>query len=83
MPKEMELEGKGGYLERIHVEKSRFVYQEEIIIFSSLQLFCSVGSIKNQGKDPSRGKFDLFCSIPPRFIVTAKIVVTVLSIGQL
>lgn len=68
MPKEMELGGKEGSLERTHIERRRSVYQE-IIIFSSLRLFCSVGSTKNQRKDLSRA---LLCSIPPRFMVAAK-----------
>lgn len=39
-------EGDGGLgkrrLLRVHIERRRFIYQEEIIVFSLLRLFCSV-----------------------------------------
>lgn len=58
---------------RAVIEKEEIVYQEEIIVFSSLRLPCLVWGMKNQGKDLTRGEFGLFCSIHSPTSGTAKI----------
>lgn len=40
---------------RALIEKEEFVYQEEIIVLSSLRLLCSVWGMKNQEKDLTTG----------------------------